>query len=50
MRAIRQSNLIKWFYLGINVKRWLLLMGLGVAIMGLGFSYFLRSLRLLHLP
>ena len=43
MRAIRQSNFIKWFYLGINVKRWLLLMSLGVAIMGLGFSYFLRE-------
>ena len=43
MRAIKQSNFIKWFYLGINVKRWLLLMSLGVAIMGLGFSYFLRE-------
>ena len=43
MRAIRESNLIKWFYLGINVKRWLLLMALGVAVMGLGFSYFLRE-------
>ncbi len=43
MRAIRQSNFIKWFYLGINVKRWLLLMAVGVAILGLGFSYFLRE-------
>ncbi|MGD0115172.1 MAG: gluconeogenesis factor YvcK family protein [Dehalococcoidia bacterium] len=43
MRAIRESNLIKWLYLGINVKRWLLLMALGVTAMGLGFSYLLRE-------
>ncbi len=43
MRAIRESNLIKWLYLGINIKRWLLLMALGVAAMGLGFSYLLRE-------
>jgi uncharacterized cofD-like protein len=43
MRAIRESNLIKWLYLGINVKRWLILMALGVAAMGLGFSYLLRE-------
>jgi uncharacterized cofD-like protein len=43
MRAIRESNLIKWLYLGINIKRWLLLMALGVAVMGLGFSYLLRE-------
>ncbi|MGA2285794.1 MAG: gluconeogenesis factor YvcK family protein, partial [Dehalococcoidia bacterium] len=42
-RAIRESNLIKWLYLGINVKRWLILMALGVAAMGLGFSYLLRE-------
>ncbi len=43
MRALKQSNFIKWFYLGMHIKRWLLLLLLGVAIMGLGFSYVLRE-------
>ena len=43
MRAIRQSGFIKWFYLGMHIKRWLLLVLVGVAIMGLGFSYLLRE-------
>ncbi|MGD0765242.1 MAG: gluconeogenesis factor YvcK family protein [Dehalococcoidia bacterium] len=43
MRAIRQSNFIKWFYLGMHIKRWFLLVLVGVAIMGLGFSYLLRE-------
>lgn len=43
MRALRQSNFIKWFYFGMHIKRWLLLLLVGVAIMGLGFSYLLRE-------
>jgi uncharacterized cofD-like protein len=36
-------SIIKWFYFGMHIKRWLLLLLIGVAIMGLGFSYFLRE-------
>src|SRR5438105_311043 len=40
---IRDASFIKWFYFGMHIKRWLLLLLLGVAIMGLGFGYFLRE-------
>ena len=40
---IRECNFIKWFYFGMHIKRWLLLLLLGVAIMGLGFGYLLRE-------
>jgi uncharacterized cofD-like protein len=43
LRALRESNFLKWFYFGMHIKRWLLLLLLGVAIMGLGFGYFLRE-------
>jgi uncharacterized cofD-like protein len=37
------SSFVKWFYFGMHIKRWLLLLLIGVAIMGLGFGYFLRE-------
>lgn len=40
---IRDPSFIKWFYFGMHIKRWLLLLLIGVAIMGLGFGYFLRE-------
>ncbi|HZP58646.1 MAG TPA: gluconeogenesis factor YvcK family protein [Dehalococcoidia bacterium] len=40
---IRDQSFIKWFYFGMHIKRWLLLLLIGVAIMGLGFGYFLRE-------
>ncbi len=40
---IRDPSFIKWFYFGMHIKRWLLLLLLGVAVMGLGFGYFLRE-------
>jgi len=43
MRALRDPDFIKWFYYGMHIKRWLLLLLLGVAAMGLGFSYLLRE-------
>lgn len=44
MRSIiRDPSFIKWFYFGMHIKRWLLLLLFGVAIMGLGFGYFLRE-------
>ena len=43
MRSLRSGNFIKWFYFGMHIKRWLLLVLLGVAVMGLGFGYILRE-------
>jgi uncharacterized cofD-like protein len=43
MRALKDPDFIKWFYYGMHIKRWLLLLLLGVAAMGLGFSYLLRE-------
>jgi uncharacterized cofD-like protein len=40
---IRDPSFIKWFYFGMHIKRWLLLLLIGVAIMGLGIGYFLRE-------
>jgi len=47
MRFLRvDPSFIKWLYFGMHIKRWLLLLLLGVAIMGLGFGYFLREVYL----
>jgi uncharacterized cofD-like protein len=43
MRALKDPDFIKWFYFGMHIKRWLLLLLLAVAAMGLGFSYLLRE-------
>lgn len=44
MRFLRvDPSFLKWFYYGMHIKRWLLLMFIGVVIMGLGFGYFLRQ-------
>ena len=47
MRFLRvDPSFIKWLYFGMHIKRWLLLLLAGVAIMGLGFGYFLREVYL----
>jgi uncharacterized cofD-like protein len=47
MRFLRvDPSFIKWLYFGMHIKRWLLLLLVGVAIMGLGFGYFLREVYL----
>jgi uncharacterized cofD-like protein len=43
MQSLRTGSFIKWFYLGMHIKRWLLLTLVGMAIMGLGFGYVLRE-------
>ena len=44
MRLLKvDTSLLKWLYFGMHIKRWLLLLLVGVAIMGLGFGYFLRE-------
>ncbi len=42
-QLIKDPSFIKWFYFGMHIKRWLLLLLVGVAVMGLGFAYFLRE-------
>ena len=45
MRFLKvDPSFLKWFYFGMHIKRWLLLLLLGVAVMGLGFGYFLREI------
>ena len=43
LSSLRSGSFIKWFYFGMHIKRWLLLVLLGIAIMGLGFGYVLRE-------
>ncbi len=43
MRSLRSGSFLKWFYFGMHIKRWLALVLIGVAIMGLGFGYILRE-------
>ena len=43
MSRLRDSDFLKWFLPGMHIKRWLVLMVAGVAIMGLGLSYVLRE-------
>ncbi len=38
-----RSNLTKWLYVGLHIKRWLLVLLVGVVIMALGFAYLLRE-------
>lgn len=46
MRGTRVSRdlLSKWMYVGLHIKRWLVLLTLAVALMGLGFAYLLREI------
>ncbi|MEX1021548.1 MAG: gluconeogenesis factor YvcK family protein [Dehalococcoidia bacterium] len=38
-----RNNFTKWLYFGLHIKRWLLLLVVATAIMGLGFAYLLRE-------
>jgi uncharacterized cofD-like protein len=40
---LSRSGLTKWLYLGLHIKRWLALLAISVAIMGLGLAYILRE-------
>jgi len=44
----RNLGFLTWFYPGMHVKRWLLLMIFGVALFGLGVGYFLRELYITY--
>ena len=41
--GLPDRHVFKWLLPGMHIKRWLLLLVLGVAIMGLGIAYFLRE-------
>ena len=36
MQSLRTGNFIKWFYLGMHIKRWLALTLVGVALKSFG--------------
>ena len=38
-----RSGITQWMYVGLHIKRWLILLVLAIAIMGLGFAYLLRE-------
>ncbi len=38
-----RGNITKWLYVGLHIKRWLALLAIAVAIMGIGFAYILRE-------
>ena len=38
-----RGNITKWLYVGLHIKRWLLLLAVAVTIMGMGFAYLLRE-------
>jgi uncharacterized cofD-like protein len=40
----RSGFRLKWLYPGLGVKRWLLLLGVGVIVVGVGLGYLLRDL------
>jgi uncharacterized cofD-like protein len=40
---LSRDNFTKWLYFGLHIKRWLFLLLVAVAIMGLGFAYLLRE-------
>ncbi|MES4792236.1 MAG: hypothetical protein C4321_03955, partial [Chloroflexota bacterium] len=42
-RRVRDHSALKWLYPGMHIKRWLLLLLVGVALMGLGIAYLLRE-------
>jgi hypothetical protein len=40
----RNGFRLKWFYPGMGVRRWLLLLGVGVLVIVVGLGYLLRDL------
>jgi uncharacterized cofD-like protein len=45
---VSRNNITKWLYFGLQIKRWLLLLLVAVAIMGLGFAYLLREVYVVY--
>ena len=43
-----RQNFTKWLYFGLHIKRWLALLVVAVAVMGLGFAYLLREAYLAY--
>lgn len=41
-----RSNITKWLYVGLQIKRWLLLLLFGFVVMALGVAYLLREVYL----
>jgi uncharacterized cofD-like protein len=48
MSSVRDRSFLKWLYPGMHVKRWLFLLLVGMAIMGLGVAYLFREAYLTY--
>lgn len=46
LRTVLDHTAMKWFYPGMHIKRWLLLLLLGIVFMGLGIAYILKEVYL----
>jgi uncharacterized cofD-like protein len=42
-RNVREHSVLKWFYPGMHIKRWLVLLLFGISLMGLGIAYVLKE-------
>ncbi|MEP7217028.1 MAG: gluconeogenesis factor YvcK family protein [Anaerolineaceae bacterium] len=42
-RQLREHSVLKWFYPGMHIKRWLVLLLFGICLMGLGIAYVLKE-------
>ena len=49
-RGSRRSLLAMFFYLGLGVKRWLLIAGLGIGVWSVGASFVIKNLFDLSVP
>ncbi|HJP41092.1 MAG TPA: gluconeogenesis factor YvcK family protein [Dehalococcoidia bacterium] len=45
-RRLLEHNSLKWLYPGMHIKRWLVLLLLGIVLMGLGGAYLLKEFYL----
>lgn len=43
VHGLREVSALKWLYPGMHIKRWLLLLLFGIALMGLGLAYILKE-------
>ena len=48
--GFRRASLLKFFYVGIGVKRWLLIGALGIGVCAFGLAFLLRKLFALTFP
>jgi uncharacterized cofD-like protein len=48
LSGFRDHSVLKWLYPGMHIKRWLLLLLVGIVLMGLGLAYLLKEAYLVY--